>query len=106
MDFGKKLKNLRELAGMSQVELAGTIGISSVMISQYENGKKMPSRETVKKIAETFGISSSDLIGDNINDDPIDEITILNRAAKRMTPENRKKLLEMAKVMFKEDFED
>lgn len=35
-----------------------------------------------------------------------EEIIILNRAAKKMTPENRKKLLELAKVMFEEDFDD
>jgi transcriptional regulator with XRE-family HTH domain len=106
MNFDKKLKNLRELASMSQAELAKAVGVSTVMISQYENGKKMPGRETVIRIAEVFGISSSDLLGDNIEGEQYDEIIILNRAAKKMTPENRKKLLEMAKVMFKEDFED
>ena len=35
-----------------------------------------------------------------------DDFIILNRAAKKMTPEKRKKLLEMAKLMFAEDFEE
>lgn len=35
-----------------------------------------------------------------------EEIIILNRAAKKMTPEKRQKLLEVARVMFKEDFDD
>lgn len=106
MEFGKKLKSLRELASMSQKDLAEKIEVSTVMISQYENNKKMPSRETIKKIAEVFGISSSDLIGDSVEEEQSDEIIILNRAAKKMTPEKRKKLLEMAKVMFEEDFKD
>lgn len=33
-----------------------------------------------------------------------EEIVILNRAAKKMTPENRKKLLDMARIMFQEEF--
>lgn len=106
MEFSKKLKNLRELANMSQKDLADKINVSTVMISQYENNKKMPSRETIKKIAEVFGISSSDLIGDNTEEEQCDEIIILNRAARKMSPENRKKLLEMAKIMFQEDFKD
>lgn len=35
-----------------------------------------------------------------------DNYIILNRAAKKMTPEKRKKLLEMAKLMFAEDFNE
>ena len=37
------------------------------------------------------------------NDDP-EELIILNRTAKKMTPEKQKKLLEIAKIMFAEDF--
>lgn len=104
MTFSKKLKTLRELADMSQRELADRLGLSTVMISQYENGKKMPSRETLTKIATVFGTSVSDLLGESQDDELPEEIIILNRAAKKMSPENRQKLLDMAKAMFKEDF--
>ncbi len=104
MEFNKKLKNLRELAEMSQKELADKIEVSTVMISQYENGKKMPGRDTLKRIAAVFDVSISDLLGDTQEDEQFDEIIILNRAARKMTPEKRKQLLEMAKAMFKEDF--
>lgn len=33
-----------------------------------------------------------------------EEIIILNRAAKKMNSEQRKRLLDMAKLMFKEEF--
>lgn len=39
-------------------------------------------------------------------EDDSEEFIILNRAAKKMTPENRKKLLEMIKIMFAEDFKE
>lgn len=104
MTFATKLKSLRELSGVSQKDLAEKIGVSTVMISQYENSRKMPSRSTIIKIAEYFGIPTSEFIGDNDTEDLSDEIIILNRAAKKMTPEKRVRLLEMAKVMFKEEF--
>ena len=40
------------------------------------------------------------------NADTEDDLVILNRAAKKMTPEKQKKLLEMAKLMFAEDFDE
>ncbi|MDD4391103.1 MAG: helix-turn-helix domain-containing protein [Eubacteriales bacterium] len=104
MTFAIKLKELRTLAGISQEKLAEKIGVSGVMISQYENGKKMPSRETIKKIAAFFGVSSSDMIGDSSGEKLSDEIIILNRGAKKMSPEKQKQLLDIAKVMFKEEF--
>ena len=39
--------------------------------------------------------------------EPEDEnLIILNRNAKKLSPENRKKLLDMARLMFKEEFKD
>lgn len=103
MTFADRLKNLRSLAGESQKYLANILGISDVMISQYENGKKMPGREMMKKIAKHYGTTLSDLWGES-GDTLSDELIILNRGAKKMTPEKQKQLLEMAKVMFKEEF--
>lgn len=52
--------------------------------------------------ADSEAISKSEK-QENIEDD---DFIILNRAAKKMTPEKRKKLLEMAKIMFAEDFKE
>ena len=106
MSFAKKLKNLRELSNMSQKELSEKLGISTVMISQYENGKKMPARTTLNKIAELFGVTTSDLLGEDPDDETSEEMIILNRAAKKMTPEKRKQLLEIAQSIFKEEFKE
>ena len=44
---------------------------------------------------------------DAIRPEPEDEnLIILNRNAKKLSPENKKKLLDMARLMFKEEFED
>lgn len=106
MSFAKKLRNLRELANMSQKELSERIKVSTVMISQYENGKKMPARTTLNKIAEVFGVKTSDLLGENPDDETSEEMIIINRAAKKMTPEKRRQLLEIAQSIFKEEFKE
>lgn len=55
--FANRLKTLRLTNKLQQKELAKKIGISPVMISQYESGKKEPSRETLYKIAEIFNVT-------------------------------------------------
>ena len=67
------------------------------------------------KIAEYFDVTVDYLLGkDNISntnekedpDEADQDLVILNRNAKKLSPENRKKLLDMAKVMFKEEFNE
>ncbi len=105
MTFADKLKSLRTLAGESQKHLASVLGISDVMISQYENGRKMPGRETMKRIANHYNTTVADLLGESKNE-LSDTMIILNRGAKKMTPERQKQLLDVAKLMFKEDFSE
>ena len=40
------------------------------------------------------------------SDIPDENLIILNRNAKKLTPEKRKQLLDMARLMFKEEFDD
>ena len=76
-------------------------------MSLYENGKRQPDYETLLKLAEYFGVTVDYLLrGDNETERLPEELVILNRNAKKMSPEKRKKLLEMARVMFKEEFDD
>lgn len=51
-------------------------------------------------------LAKSDIIEDKPSDDISEDLVILNRNAKKLSPENRKKLLDIAKVMFKEEFND
>lgn len=61
MKIGESLKSARMKAGMSQSELAEKLGISSVGISQWESGRRIPRDETLLRIAQALGISISDI---------------------------------------------
>lgn len=50
-DFSMKLKELRKEKGLTQKELGAAIGISEVMIGQYERGVRTPKIEMREKIA-------------------------------------------------------
>lgn len=42
----------------------------------------------------------------NLEETTTDELVILNRNAIKLSPEKQKKLLDMARLMFKEEFDD
>ena len=108
------LKKYREAKGVSQATVARELGMSRQTYNNYELGKREADYETLLKLAEYFKTTVQNLISDTnneiavpVNDVETDEsLIILNRNAKKLTPENRKKLLDMAKIMFKEEFDD
>ncbi len=108
--FNERLKELRAEKKITQDALAKDMNVSKGAVAMWETGKRKPDMDMLKKIAAYFGTTVDDLIGADYKQDEIEslpeELVILNRNAKKMSPENRKKLLEMAKVMFKEDFDE
>jgi DNA-binding XRE family transcriptional regulator len=52
MRFGKKLRQLRRAAYMSQADLAVSLGISTDSIRDWEEGRHLPSTDTANTVAE------------------------------------------------------
>ena len=101
-----KLRELRKEKGISLKKLGAYIGVSESTMSLYENGKRQPDNETLLKLADFFGVTVDYLLRGEQCDHLPEELIILNRNAMKMSPEKRKKLLELAKIMFKEDFDE
>lgn len=59
----KKLKLLRDEAGISQQALANAIGVSQQSVNKYENHKIEPDIDTLIRIADYFETSVDYLIG-------------------------------------------
>src|SRR4051812_18509031 len=57
-----RIKELRKKKDMSQSELADKVGISYAQIGRYETKGAQPPAGTLKKIADTLGVSSDFLI--------------------------------------------
>lgn len=51
------LINLRQKAGMTQMELAGLINYSDKSISKWERAEAVPDAYVLKKLSEIFGVS-------------------------------------------------
>ena len=49
-NLANELKKARKMAGLTQKELAQHLGIKQGRLSEYENGKRFPSRRNWEKI--------------------------------------------------------
>ncbi len=57
-----RIKKLRNLSGMTQEELADKIGMSRAYVGYIEQGRNVPTLETLDKIARALKIPVSKLI--------------------------------------------
>lgn len=71
--FRKRLKELRKKTGMTQEGLATVIDSNRSNIANYENGKNLPSIDTLSKLASIFNCSTDYLLGRNNYIDVVEE---------------------------------
>ena len=57
------VKELRRKKGIQQKELALSIGVSRPIVSEWESGKKDPSGERLRKLAEYFEVDELVILG-------------------------------------------
>lgn len=61
MKFSENLKQIRIKKGFSQKEIADRLGVSQPSYAQYENGKRNPKKETIKKMADALEVPIQEL---------------------------------------------
>lgn len=76
MSIGNKIKEYRELNKMTQKYIAEILEVEPGTISKYESGMIEPNIESLKRLAETFGITVDELIKDEEKFD-ISKINVL-----------------------------
>ena len=59
--FGERVRKLRKKRGWMLVDLAAETGLGRVFLSNLENGKHEPKLSTIRKLADAFGLTVSQL---------------------------------------------
>ena len=100
MSLGEKIKQLRQEKGYSQTFLEKRSGVNSKLLSKYENGRIIPTADTLRKIAEGLDISADYLIFDNVPKDgrcQLDDLELFERfkEVERMDSENKKMIVDL-----------
>lgn len=111
--FSDNFRKLRKSYGLTQAEMAHSLGISPSTVGMYEQGRREPDSDMLKKICALYNVSTDYLLGVNIQsendeksvDDFIDEITYTLRAQKGLmfngkpiTKKDKEKIVEAIKV--------
>lgn len=58
--LGKRIREIRKSAGLTQEKLSIATGISQTYISGVENGTRNPSIKTLDKFSKALGVSIAD----------------------------------------------
>lgn len=61
LQFGERMRKLRKKRDWKLVELSVETGLGRVFLSNLENGKHEPKLGTIKKLANAFGLTISQL---------------------------------------------
>ncbi|WP_461194281.1 helix-turn-helix domain-containing protein [Clostridioides difficile] len=62
MQIGKNLKKIRKQKELTQIQLAEISGISRNALINYENDKRIPSIDTLSKLAKALKIEKTSFI--------------------------------------------
>ncbi|MBR3894395.1 MAG: helix-turn-helix transcriptional regulator [Clostridia bacterium] len=72
VDFGDRLKKLRQQEGLSQQQLADRLRVTKSVISYYELRERHPSPEMLIKLSSIFHTSTDFLLGLEKNGEYVD----------------------------------
>ena len=61
--FGKRLKELRKNAHMTQQQLGDAVGVTKVSVCCYENGTRTPTLDTLIDLANSLNTPLTYLLG-------------------------------------------
>lgn len=95
MEFCERLKILRKQNGYTQEYLASLLGVTAGSIGLYEQNRREPDNDTVKKLAKIFGVSADYLLG---LDELSDNFTYALYNEETLTEEQKDAIYQMYKI--------
>lgn len=110
-DTGERIRDIRKERGLNQDQLAELASLNRVTIAKYESGRVEPGAHALSRIADALDVSADVLLGrtDEVRPAPespqTEEARIFLRGIDKLPQEERKQLLEMARLMFKHVFD-
>lgn len=60
--LGDNLKRIRTEKGLSQTDVANSLGVSRGFVSNIESGKRNPTLSTITRLANAVGVTPDELL--------------------------------------------
>jgi len=104
MAFGKRLVAARKARGLTQEGLADLVGLTKLQIYRYERGSSQPTLDALKKIAQALSVTIDELVFENGERQPDQELLLLFEGVSRLDPDEKKLIKDLIEgVMLKHD---
>lgn len=92
--LGERLRNLREAAGWTQIELAARLGVANSTVSQYEGDRRVPDADTLLRFAHLYKVSLDYLLGNEEVPAPDPQYRAILRSMNGLTEAERQDVLD------------
>ncbi|WP_409068903.1 helix-turn-helix domain-containing protein [Clostridium caseinilyticum] len=99
--FGEKLRNARNLKGITLDKMADDLQTTKATLSRYENNLREPKADFIKKIAEYLSINVDYLLGSSPNN--VENSTLTKKETETLSEEFLDMLIKHKKIKTKED---
>ena len=99
MDVQKRIKDLMELRGWTEYQLAERSGLPQSTISSWYRKNMVPTIPSLEKICTAFGITLSQFFEDFEDNETLQEQRLLFSKWSTFTPEQRKILLDLMDII-------
>ncbi len=99
--IGQRVKELREDRGWNQSELASRAGLTPAAVSQIEGGRRLPTAQTLQKLADALGASSDALMGRESDEKLLErdeDARLLLRSFHELSDDDRERIKLMVKA--------
>lgn len=98
-NIGKRIKEYREKAGITQEYLSEKVGIAPASLSNIERGIHYPTLENFIRIANIIGVSADVLLLDVVDHAGLSKETELSEKLSQASPKKRKEIYDVIDVM-------
>ena len=98
--FGPRLRRERDKRGLNQAQLADRAGLQPSAVSHFESGRRAPSFENLKRLADALGVTIDYLLG-RVGEPGLSgpEVEQLFRDMENMSQADRESVAAMASVL-------
>ena len=100
--IGKRIRQYRDAAGMSQERLAEVTGLSSNFISCVERGAKKPGLDSFIRIACAINVSADLLLADVLKSPNKERAEDLQNRIDQLPPKEQRRILAVVETMITE----
>lgn len=108
IDMGFRLKQIRQIKKVSQVDLANALGVVSQTIQKYESGEVKMSPEIIQKCAQLFKVSVGYFYGEDHRQQKFSRMSLMIASEIMMLPsvEVQKNIYALVKSITKSSGQD